>query len=95
VLAGWAAERPVIATHPSAAPLLVHESDSLLVDPTENELSAGINRLLDEPDFGRQLAARGREKLEERCNWNALALQIEDIMRVQSSRRAGIKLTEA
>src|SRR5262249_11861190 len=35
ILAGWAARRPVVATHESAKPLTEHEKDSVLVYPSE------------------------------------------------------------
>jgi glycosyltransferase involved in cell wall biosynthesis len=88
VLAGWAARRPVVATRVAAAPLLEHEFDSLLVEPNEQSVADGVIRLLDEPDFARILAGRGREKLEERCNWNSVAMHIEELMRVHQSSYA-------
>ncbi len=46
ILAGWAARRPVVATHDAARTLLEHEKDSVLVYPSENSIVWGIERVL-------------------------------------------------
>jgi glycosyltransferase involved in cell wall biosynthesis len=88
VLAGWAARKPVVCTYQAASPLLENELDCLIVDPTEQSVAAGVNRILEEPEFAQLIASRGREKLEERCNWNVVAMHIEERMRLETHRGA-------
>ena len=53
IQAGWAAARPVVATHQAAPGLLEHEQDSVLVYPSENSLVWGIERVLFDADLRR------------------------------------------
>jgi glycosyltransferase involved in cell wall biosynthesis len=85
ILAGWAARRPVAATHQAAPGLVEHEQDSVLFYPSENSCVWGIERVLFDPDFGRALAAKGRRKLEERFGWNGVADQVAGMMGVTAA----------
>jgi len=85
ILAAWAAQRPVVASHEAAVPLLEHDHDSVLVYPNEGSLVWGIERLLFDLDLGRTIARRGHEKLLERFGENVIAEQITDLMRVTSA----------
>jgi glycosyltransferase involved in cell wall biosynthesis len=80
ILAGWAARRPVAATHHAAPALLEHEQDSVLFYPSENSCVWGIERLLFDVPFGQRLAQKGHAKLEERFGWNSVAVQLEQLM---------------
>ncbi|MBV9123525.1 MAG: glycosyltransferase family 4 protein [Planctomycetes bacterium] len=86
ILAGWAARRPVVATHHAAAALLEHEQDSVLCYPNPNSCVWGLERVLFDPELGRTLAHHGRQKLEERFGWNILAEQMEELMGVKQAR---------
>jgi glycosyltransferase involved in cell wall biosynthesis len=82
ILAGWAARRPVAATHHAAPALLEHEQDSVLFYPSENSCVWGIERVLFDVPFGHRLAQKGHAKLEERFGWNSVAVQLEQLMGV-------------
>jgi glycosyltransferase involved in cell wall biosynthesis len=82
VLAAWAANRPVVATHEAARGLVEHGKDSVLCYPNENSCVWGIERILYDPDFARALGARGREKLERRFGWACVADQVVELMGV-------------
>lgn len=82
ILAAWAAQRPLVATHPSAPTLLEHELDSVLTYAHESSLVWGIERILFDPDLSRAIAQRGHEKLDERFGWNGVAEQIAELMMV-------------
>ncbi len=87
ILAGWAAKRPVVATHAMAKSLeLQHEEDSVLVYPDGNSFVWGIERVLFDIEMAHSIAVRGREKLEERFGWTAVALQIQELMAVHQPR---------
>ncbi len=77
ILAGWAARRPVLATHDAAKTLLAHEQDSVLVYPSENSIVWGVERLLYDPALRKAVGDAGRKKLDSRFGWNALAEQVE------------------
>jgi glycogen synthase len=82
IQAGWAAKRPVVATHQAAPGLLEHERDSVLVYPAEQSFVWGIERILFDANLGPALGQKGHEKLEERFGWNHVAEQIEELMGV-------------
>jgi glycosyltransferase involved in cell wall biosynthesis len=86
ILAAWAARRPVVASHQAAPGLVEHEQDAVLCYPNENSCVWGIERILFDADLGREIAARGRQKLEERFGWNAVAAQVEELMAVPAAR---------
>jgi glycosyltransferase involved in cell wall biosynthesis len=86
ILAGWAARRPVVATHHAAPGLLEHQQDSVLFYPSENSCVWGIERVLFDAAFGRTIARKGNEKLEERFGWNSLAAQLEELMGVTAKQ---------
>jgi glycosyltransferase involved in cell wall biosynthesis len=80
ILAGWAARRPVVASHDAAKSLLEHEQDSVLVYPTENSIVWGLERALYDPALRKAIGEAGRRKLEARFGWNNLAEQIEELL---------------
>jgi phosphatidylinositol alpha-1,6-mannosyltransferase len=86
VLAAWAARRPVVASHEAAPGLVTHEQDSVLFYPNENSCVWGIERVLFDPELGRTIAQKGRQKLEDRFGWNAVAAQVEEVMGVPAGR---------
>src|SRR5262249_35783298 len=57
-LAGWAARRPVVATHNAAPTMLEHEKNSVLVYPSENSLVWGIERILYDAELGRTIGQK-------------------------------------
>jgi glycosyltransferase involved in cell wall biosynthesis len=86
ILAAWAAQRPLVATHPSAPTLLEHERDSVLTYAHESSLVWGIERILFDSELSRVIAQRGHEKLDERFGWNGVAEQIAELMMVTQSQ---------
>jgi glycosyltransferase involved in cell wall biosynthesis len=82
IQAAWAARRPMVASHQTASLLVEHERDGVLVYPHESSLVWGIERLLFDEGLRQRVAARGREKLEERFGWNGVAAQIEELLAV-------------
>jgi glycosyltransferase involved in cell wall biosynthesis len=86
ILAGWAAQRPIVATHAAAPALLTHEHDSILCYPSENSLVWGIERVLFDPSLGKSIGCHGSETLEERFGWNSVAAQVEELIGVGQAR---------
>jgi len=92
VLAAWAAERAVVATHsvggataslPSARALVDHERDGVLVYPHESSFVWGLERLLYDHDLRQKAGLNGRRKLLARFGQDSAARQIEELMGVQ------------
>ena len=83
--AGWAANRPVVATSEAAPSLLEHENDCLIVEPNEKDLAAGIQRILSDPELGQEIARQGKIKLEERYSENRVIAQIEQAIGIEVS----------
>ncbi|HWY86262.1 MAG TPA: glycosyltransferase family 4 protein [Gemmataceae bacterium] len=81
-LAGWAAHRPVVATHEAAPGILTNEEDSVLCYPNENSCVWGIERILYDAELGRSLAAKGHDKLQERFGWKNVAAQVASLLGV-------------
>jgi glycosyltransferase involved in cell wall biosynthesis len=79
ILAAWAARRPVAATHNAAKPLVEHEKDAVLFYPSENSCVWGIERIFYDADLREALGRNGRQKLDDRFGWNALAAQVEEL----------------
>jgi D-inositol-3-phosphate glycosyltransferase len=87
ILAGWASRRPVVTTHIMAKSLeLKHEQDSVLIYPDPNSCVWGIERVLFDPELGRSMARRGRQKLDDRFGWGSVAAQIQELMAVPQAR---------
>ena len=86
ILAGWAARRPVVASHAAAPGLLEHEQDSVLFYPNENSCVWGIERLLYDGELSRRLGDKGNAKLEERFGVGSVAAQLQELMGVQQAR---------
>lgn len=83
---GWAAGKPVVATHESARGLTEHEKDSVLVYPSENSIVWGVERVLYDEELRRNIAQAGQQKLETRFGWNGLTEQIEELLAVTAVR---------
>ncbi|MCC6418160.1 MAG: glycosyltransferase family 4 protein [Gemmataceae bacterium] len=86
IQAAWAAGRPVVASHEAAPGLLAHEQDAVLVYPNPGSCVWGIERVLYDGGLRDHLAARGRQKLEDRFGWGAAAAQVEELMSAAPSR---------
>ncbi|HEX5271140.1 MAG TPA: glycosyltransferase family 4 protein, partial [Gemmataceae bacterium] len=86
ILAGWAARRPVVATHDAAPGLLEHEQDAVRFYPNVNSAVWGIERVLFDAELGRALGSRGARKLDERFGWGAVAAQVQGLMAARAVR---------
>jgi glycosyltransferase involved in cell wall biosynthesis len=86
VMAAWAARRPVVATHNAAKGLLEHEQDAVLCYPSENSIVWGVERVLFDAELRTTLGRKGRQKLDDRFGWNALAVQVEELTGVAAAR---------
>lgn len=84
ILAGWAAHKPIIATHEAAPALVAHDVDSVRVYANPSSVVWGIERILFDPDHAKRIATAGRAKLEERFGWNAVAQQVEELLQTQA-----------
>jgi glycosyltransferase involved in cell wall biosynthesis len=80
IQAGWAARKPVVATHDAAKGLTEHEKDSVLVYSSENSVVWGVERVLYDPVLSQQIGEKGRAKLEAHFGWNGLVEQVEELM---------------
>ena len=76
ILAGWAASRPVVATHQVAANLCGHEDNAVLVYPNPHSCVWGVERVLYDGELQGKLGERGRQSLEERFGWTAVGTEL-------------------
>jgi len=81
VLAAWATNRPVVATHSTAGSLLQHEVNSVLCYPIENSFVWGVERLLFSEDLCKKVAGNGHRQLNDLQGWNNVATQIETMIK--------------
>jgi glycosyltransferase involved in cell wall biosynthesis len=76
VLAGWAAKKPVLSTHPMSGSFLHHEKDSVLCYASENSIVWGVERLLFDKALSERLAEAGHQNLHDTHGWPGVARQI-------------------
>ncbi len=86
ILAGWAARRPVVATHNAAPGLTEHEKDAVLFYPNVPSAVWGVERALFDGDLCQAMAVNGGRKLDERFGWGAVAAQVKELMAAQVAR---------
>jgi glycosyltransferase involved in cell wall biosynthesis len=84
IQAGWAAERPVVASHDIAGELLEHEQDCVRIYPNPSSCVWGIERVLYDAELGRAIGRKGRAKLEERFGWGNVATHVEGLIGVRA-----------
>jgi glycosyltransferase involved in cell wall biosynthesis len=80
ILAGWAARRPVVATHNAAPGLVQHEVDAVLCYPGVPSCVWGIERVLFDAELARKMGENGYRKLGERFGWGAVATQLKELL---------------
>ncbi|MFT5370313.1 MAG: glycosyltransferase involved in cell wall biosynthesis, partial [Candidatus Latescibacterota bacterium] len=75
-------EKPVIAGRSGGAVEAVLDGQTgLIVDPTsENEIAQAILRLLNEPDFAREIGQQARKRIQNELDWRILAKLVEEIL---------------
>lgn len=74
-----AAGKPIVSFRGSA-PVLENERNGLVVpDGDVQGFAAAIERLLQAPDFARQLGAAARQDIEERYSWQGVAKHVESV----------------
>jgi glycosyltransferase involved in cell wall biosynthesis len=80
-LEAWAAGKPVIGARVGAIPSVVDEGkDGLLIRHQDvAELVTAIRNLVRQPELGRELGACGREKVQRRFTWDAIADQFRAV----------------
>jgi glycosyltransferase involved in cell wall biosynthesis len=72
---------PLVATRAGALPEVVGDC-GVLVDPgNPSDLAAALGRLLDDEPQRRRLGAEGRQRVEQRFTWRAVAAATADIYR--------------
>lgn len=77
VLEAMAAGTPVIVTPEVGAAEIVERTDAGIVTSGDPEhLSAALNRLLDQPELGREMGQRGMRAVEANYSWNSIAFEM-------------------
>jgi glycosyltransferase involved in cell wall biosynthesis len=81
VLQAQAMSRPVIGTRVGGIPEVIIEGETdLLVPPRDSQsLARGMTRLMEDPDYRRELGRRGRESVVERFSMEQMAAEIEAV----------------
>jgi glycosyltransferase involved in cell wall biosynthesis len=80
---------PVIATRVGGIPEQIeHERTGLLVTPgSVAELAAAIQRLIQEPQFARQLGENLQHEYRENKNWKVISRKIFEVCSLASNQR--------
>jgi glycosyltransferase involved in cell wall biosynthesis len=71
---------PLVATRVLAHTQVLDDRVSLLVDPTPEALSAGIRKVLADPEASRAMSRRARAFYEERYGWVAYSRRIGEVL---------------
>jgi len=91
-----AMERPVVATRTGGtAEIVADEETGLLFPPGDaSQLAARVSRILGNPDFGRTLGTRARERIERHFNLEQHLTNMFEFYRAAvSGDRSGVRLT--
>ncbi|MFH0939762.1 MAG: glycosyltransferase family 4 protein [Planctomycetota bacterium] len=83
ILAGWAASKPVFATHNATKSLIKHDHNGILVYPSENSCVWGIERILNNTELRFQLGRNGHQKLQECYGTPSVVEQLRELMGVR------------
>jgi glycosyltransferase involved in cell wall biosynthesis len=80
-LEGWSKGKPVIGCRiPSVSEVVEDGRTGLLVEPgSAMDLARAVGRVLDQPALAHELGERGREELESRFTWRAVAERVETV----------------
>ena len=92
--AAWAANRPVLVTSNAAPGLVRGDQDALMVDADESAIVAGVERILNNPDFARGIAAEGRSRLEDRYSIGKVITRIEEAMGATTTQERTLATVE-
>ncbi len=79
ILAGWAARKPVVATHEVATGLGIHERNSILIFPHESSCVWGIGRVLGDAQLATKVGYEGHRDLEHHYGWAGVVTQIRNV----------------
>ena len=77
VLAGWAAGKAVVATHDTAATLLEHEQNGMLIYPLADSCAWAVERIFADPYLWGRIRENGLAKVSGEYSDNARAGQLE------------------
>jgi glycosyltransferase involved in cell wall biosynthesis len=82
ILEAMHAGKPIVASRIGGIPEVIeHGVTGLLVDDDAGEIAASIVRLIDDPEYARQLGERARLVAQRRFTWDRVASDIEAIYR--------------
>jgi glycosyltransferase involved in cell wall biosynthesis len=79
ILEALARGTPIVSTTVGYEGIALTPGEHLLVGDTPNTFAEAIVRLLQDPEFGRRMAAAGRRLAEERYDWRVVNPQIEGV----------------
>jgi glycosyltransferase involved in cell wall biosynthesis len=83
LIEAMAAGIPVLATNVPGIRDVVRNSETGLLVPCEaHAVAAGLERLVENPDLRRRLAAAGREDVRRRFTWSAVLPQYRDLLKL-------------
>ncbi len=90
-LEAMACETPVVATAVGGIPeVVVPEETGILVDPADSgQISAAVNRLLENPELAAAMGKKGRRRVEEKFSWDSIAAQTRDMYRRLREEKPG------
>jgi glycosyltransferase involved in cell wall biosynthesis len=90
ILNGLAEGIPIVSTTLGCEGIEVMPGRDILVGDTPEELATAVLRLLDDPDFGRQLAVNGRRLVVEKYEYRNACRPLDDVYVRVAPRSAGV-----
>jgi glycosyltransferase involved in cell wall biosynthesis len=79
ILEAWACHKPVIVTDRCGLADAVKDGAGLVVSYDKEQLAKALTRIVDDNKLMLEMGKQGRKLVEERYNWAAVALQVENI----------------
>jgi glycosyltransferase involved in cell wall biosynthesis len=79
-----AMEKPVISTTVGAEGLNINDGEDLVLADSPADFAKAVVRVLQEPDFARQLGTNGAQKVRQLYAWNKVAEKFDSICRVRN-----------
>jgi glycosyltransferase involved in cell wall biosynthesis len=80
ILDAFASARPVVSTRIGAQGIDVQDGEQLLLGDEPEEFAKQVVRLLGDADLRSRLSANGRQLIDERYHWRAIAEQYLDVL---------------
>ena len=80
VIEAMSCEVPIIATNVSSIPELVSDFGTLIEPKNENQLKENVLKVMENYDYFKDIAIKGRQHVVEKFNWSKITSEYEKII---------------